>query len=140
MQLITNIQKCMEMQNFALSLAGLIGATTAIVHGILTHRLMVRPIDRRLAHHSGVSLTSRRIVAPLLQYNTYSWLVGGIALIIAANVADPETRLGVGLLVGSMYLYGAIANCWATRGRHPGWMLMALAVALIAVNLAATVG
>lgn len=124
------------MQHIALSLAGLIGAATAIFHGIVTHRLMVRPIDRGLAaDDSGVSMTIRRIVPPLLQYSTYSWLVGGIALIIAANIADEKTRLAIGLLVGSMFLYAAVANLWATRGRHPGWLLMAIACALIAVDL-----
>ena len=124
------------MQNIALSLAGLIGATTAIFHGIVTHRLIVKPIDRRVAADAGVSMTIRRIVPPLLQYSTYSWLVGGIALVIAANVARAETRLWISLLVGSMFLYGAVVNCWATRGRHPGWILMAVAVALIAVDVA----
>lgn len=123
------------MQHFALLVAGLIGAATAIFHGIVTQRLMVKPIDRRLAEHAGVSPTIRRIVPPLLHYSSYSWLVGGIALIIAANVADAEARLAIGLLVGSMFLYAAVANAWATRGRHPGWMLMAVAVALIAVDL-----
>ena len=123
------------MQHFALLVAGLIGAATAIFHGIVTQRLMVKPIDRRLAEHAGVSPTIRRIVPPLLHYSSYSWLVGGIALIIAANVADAEARLAIGLLVGSMFLYAAVANAWATRGRHPGWMLMAAAVALIAVDL-----
>lgn len=42
---------------------------------------------------------------------------------------------GSGLLVGSMFLYGAVANLWGTRGRHPGWVLMAVAVTLIAVDL-----
>ena len=123
------------MQHFALTLAGLIGAATAIFHGIVTQRLMVRPIGRRLADAAGVSSTIRRIVPPLLHYSTYSWLVGGIVLVIAANVAAAETRLWIALLVGSMFLYAAIANAWATRGRHPGWLLMALAVALIAVDL-----
>lgn len=123
------------MQNAALTLAGLIGGSTAIFHGIVTHRLMVKPIDRRLADAAGVSMTIRRIVPPLLQYSTYSWLVGGIALIIAANIAGAETRLAIGMLVGSMFLYGAVANLWGTRGRHPGWVLMAAAVALIAVDL-----
>ena len=123
------------MQNAALTLAGLIGASTAIFHGIVTQRLMVKPIDRRLADAAGVSMTIRRIVPPLLQYSTYSWLVGGIALIIAANIAGAETRLAIGTLVGSMFLYGAVANLWGTRGRHPGWALMAAAVALIAVDL-----
>lgn len=127
------------MQNVALSLAGLIGATTAIVHGILTDRMMVKPIERRLANDSGVSMTIRRIVPPLLQYSTYSWLIGGIALVIAANVAGAETRLAISLLVGSMFLYAAVANLWGTRGRHPGWVLMAVAVGLIAVDVATTV-
>ena len=123
------------MENFALSLAGLIGAATAIVHGILIDRLMVKPIGRRLAVDAGTSMTIRRIVPPLLHYSTYSWLVGGIALVIAANIAGAETRLAIGLLVGSMFLYGAVANLWATRGRHPGWILMAVAVVLIAFDL-----
>lgn len=123
------------MQHFALTLAGLIGAATAIFHGIVTQRLMVKPIDRRLAAADGVSITVRRIVPPLLHYSTYSWLVGGIALVIAANVAGAETRLWVSLLVGAEFLYAAIANAWATRGRHPGWMLMAAAVGLIAYDM-----
>jgi len=126
----------MEMQHaFILSLAGLIGAATAIFHGIVTQRMMVIPIDRRLADASGISPTIRRIVPPLLHYSTYNWLVGGIALIVAANVAGAEIRLAVSLLVGSMFLYAALANCWATRGRHPGWMLMGVAVGLIALDL-----
>ena len=123
------------MQNLLLSLAGLIGAATAIFHGIVTHRLMVVPIDRRLADAAGVSMTIRRIVPPLLQYSTYSWLVGGVALVIAANVAGAETRLWISLLVGAEFLYAAIANLWATRGRHPGWVLMAAAVILIALDM-----
>ena len=123
------------MQHIALTLAGLIGGATAIFHGIVTQRLMVNPIDRRLSDAAGVSPTIRRIVPPLLHYSTYSWLVGGIALVIAANIAGAETRLWVGLLVGAKFLYAAVANAWATRGRHPGWMLMAVAVALIAIDL-----
>ena len=126
----------MDMQHFALVLAGLIGGATAIFHGMVTHRLMVLPIDRRLAEDRSVSMTIRRIVPPLLQYSTYSWLVGGIVLVIAANVASAETRIWIGLSVGSMFLYAAIANLWATRGRHPGWVLMAAAVILIAVDMA----
>jgi hypothetical protein len=31
-------------------------------------------------------------------------------------------------------MFGAIGNLWATRGRHPGWMLMAAALVLILVG------
>ena len=123
------------MPNLALTLAGLIGATTAIIHGLLTRRLMVRPINRRLADDPRIAPTIRRLVPLLLQASTFDWLAGGIALLLAAVFGSVETRLWIGLLVGSLYLYAAIANCWATRGRHPGWMLMAVAVGLIAADI-----
>ena len=125
------------MQNLALTLAGMIGVATAIVHGILTQRLMVKPIERRLNDAPGVSMTIRRLVPLLLHVSTFSWLLGGIALILAAQIAGAETRLWISLLVGSLYLYAAVANCWATRGRHPGWILMALTVGLITFDLLA---
>lgn len=124
------------MTHIALTIAGLIGAATAIFHGILTQRLMVRPIERRLADAPGISATVRRIVPPLLHYSTYSWLVGGLALVVAANRSSEGATVATALLVGSMFAYAAAANLWATRGRHPGWMLMAAAVGLIAFDLA----
>ena len=54
------------------------------------------------------------------------------ALIAAALWFEQDARLATGLLVGSSYLYGALGNLWGTRGRHPGWMLMAAALILIA--------
>lgn len=123
------------MQNVALTLAGMIGATTAIVHGILTDRLMTRPVDVHLRHDQHASAAIRRLVPLLLQYSTFSWLLGGIALVAVANGWQPGARLAIGLLIGSMFLYGAVANLWGTRGRHPGWILMAVAVALIAIGL-----
>jgi len=35
------------------------------------------------------------------------------------------------LFVGSLYLFGALGNLWATRGRHPGWMLMAALILIV---------
>ena len=48
---------------------------------------------------------------------------------------ERDSRLATGLFVGSLYLFGAAGNFWATRGRHPGWMLMAAALVLIAIGL-----
>jgi uncharacterized membrane protein YjjB (DUF3815 family) len=52
-------------------------------------------------------------------------------LIAAAIWFGHDARLATGLFVGSLYLFGALGNLWATRGRHPGWMLMAAALILI---------
>lgn len=128
----------MDGQDIALVTAGVIGAVTALIHGVLTQKFIVMPVDRRLAADTGVSGQIRRLTAVLLQYSTFSWLAGGLALIVAALWLEPEARLSVSLVVGSGYAYAVLGNAWATRGRHPGWMLLALSVALtIAGNLGA---
>ncbi len=124
------------MDHLPLLLAGIVGSATAVVHGILTSRILIKPVDAALAGHAGTSSTIRRIIPALLHYSTFSWLAGGVALILAALLSDRGPRLAVSLLVTAMYTYASLANGWATRWRHPGWLLMALAVALIAMDLA----
>ena len=119
----------MNWHDAALAMAGVIGSGVAVVHGVLTQRLMVGPFeqlaDRRIA------APIRRLVPLLLHFSTFNWFVGGLALIVAANSFGQEARLATGLLVGSSYLFGALGNLWATRGRHAGWMLYAVALVLI---------
>lgn len=123
----------MNWHNAAMAVAGLIGCGVALVHGVLTQRLMVRPFEEIVGGR--VSGTIRRLIAPLLQFSTYNWFLGGVALIVAAWTLGYEARLVTGLLVGSSYLFGAIGNIWATRGRHPGGLFYATAVVLIAYSL-----
>ena len=119
----------MNWHDAALGMAGVIGSGVAVVHGVLTQRLMVGPLVQ-LADRP-VAALNRRIVPLLLQFSTFNWFVGGLALIVAANSLEQEARLATGLLVGSSYLFGALGNLWATRGRHLGWMLYAVALVLI---------
>jgi hypothetical protein len=123
-------------QDAALAAAGAIGGFVALVHGTLTQRHMVIPLHAHAAHDERISQAVTRLVAPLLQFTTFSWFLGGIALIAAALWAGEEARLAIGLFVASQYLFGAIANLWATRSFHPGWLLMAVALGLIAAGLA----
>lgn len=125
----------MNWQNTALTLAGIIGGITAVIHGVLTQRLMVRPIEAALAADGRVAAPVRRLVPLLLHFSTIAWLLGGVALIAAAGWFGPQARLATGLCVGSLYLLGALGNLWGTRGRHPGWMLMTAALGLIAVGI-----
>ena len=123
----------MNWQDVVLAMAGVVGCGVAVFHGVLTQRLMVVPFgdiaDRRM------SGTIRRLVPALLQFSTFNWFLGGLALVAAAVWMGPEARLATALLVGSSYLFGAVANLWGTRGRHPGWMLMAAALVLIVLGL-----
>lgn len=125
----------MDWHNAALASAGIIGGAVALIHGVLTQRLMVAP----LAATAGGPLRGpiRRVVPALLHFSTFNWFICGLALVAAATVLEPQARLMTGLLVGSSYLYGAVGNLWATRGRHPGWALYAIALALIGYGLSA---
>lgn len=120
----------MNWHDLALGLAGLIGSGVALVHGVLTQRLMVEPF-RAMSSAARTPATIRRLVPGLLHFSTYNWFLGGLALMVAAAWLGPQARLATALLVGSSYLFGAAGNLWATRGRHPGWLLYAIALGLI---------
>lgn len=120
----------MPWHNLALAVAGLIGAVVAIVHGVLVQRLIVAPLSPIAAANPSFSPVVRRLISPLLHFSTAIWFAGGIALMLATQL-EAQARLFVGILVGGAYLLGAAGNFWATRGRHPGWMMMALALVLI---------
>lgn len=125
----------MDWQDIALVVAGLIGSGVAVVHGILTQRLMIRPLQALFAADKRISAPVRRLVPLLLHLSTASWFAGGLALIAAAYWFTPDARLATSLFVGGLYLYGALGNLWGTRGRHPGWMLYTIAIALIAFGI-----
>lgn len=125
----------MTSQQLALMAAGVVGAGTAVMHGILLQRLMIVPLRAWVAGGQRVSASIAALVAPLLHFTTFSWFAGGVLLIFAAFGLGHEARMVISLFVGSQYLYGVVANFRATKGRHYGWMLMALATGLIAVSL-----
>jgi hypothetical protein len=125
----------MTWQDAALALAGVIGSSVAVFHGVLTQRLMVRPVEALFVADRRIAAPIRRLVPLLLQFSTFNWLLGGLVLIAAALWFERDARLATGLLVGSSYLYGAVGNLWGTRGRHPGWMLMAVALVLILLGI-----
>ncbi|HMK01408.1 MAG TPA: hypothetical protein VK552_18975 [Reyranella sp.] len=125
----------MTWQDAALALAGVIGSSVAVFHGVLTQRLMVRPVEALFVADRRIAAPIRRLVPLLLQFSTFNWLLGGLVLIAAALWFEHDARLATGLLVGSSYLYGAVGNLWGTRGRHPGWMLMAVALVLIVLGI-----
>ena len=126
----------MNWHDAALGMAGIIGSGVAVVHGVLVQRLMVRPLHALLAERR-VAAPVRRLVPPLLHFSTFAWFLGGFALIAAVWLGH-EAKLAAGLFVGALYLFGVIGNFWATRGRHPGWMLLAASLVLIALGVANT--
>jgi hypothetical protein len=121
----------MAWQNAALAMAGITGAGVAVVHGILVQRYMVRPFEELALADKRIAGSTRRLIPLLLHFSTIVWFLGGLALVAAANWFGQDVRLATSLFVGGCYMFGAVGNLWGTRGRHPGWMLMAAALVLI---------
>lgn len=97
-------------------------------------RLIVAPIMELVGTSTRIRGARRRLVPPLLHIGTVDWFLAGLALIAAGLWFDGPARVVVGLLAACMYSFAAGANAWATRGRHPGWMLLAAAVGLIVAS------
>ena len=130
----------MQWQDTALLMAGVLGSCVAVIHGILTQRLMVKPLEALFVADGRIAAPIRRLIPLLLHFSTVSWVLGGLALIVAARWFGPEARLATALCVGGLYLFGALGNFWGTRGRHPGWMLLAATLVLIFLGVGKSVG
>ena len=130
----------MNWQDVALGLAGGIGCFVAMVHGILIERWVVKPIGKLVTADARMAPSTRRLVPPLLHLSTCAWILGGLVLIGAAIWLGRDARVALGAFVGSLYVFGAVANLWATRSRHPGWMLMMVALVLMVLALSGSGG
>lgn len=119
----------MDWQTLALAAAGGIGCVVALIHGALTHRYLVLPGLK--AAGDAPSGERAHLAAALLQYSTFSWFAGGVALIAVSLGPAQAQREVAAWLVGTYYLYGAAANLLTLKRLHPGWVLYAAAVALI---------
>ena len=117
----------LSWRDIALVVAGAVTIITAMIHGRLLDPLIVSPL---LQGSHGLRASARALVRPLLHVSTVDWFVGGLALLATGLWIDGPGRVAIGLLVGTQLSYAAAANAWGTRGRHPGWMLMAAAIAL----------
>ncbi len=122
----------------ALATAGGVGGGTALIHGILLQRIVVRPIGALFAADGGISAPMWRLATLLMHFTTFNWLLSGLALIAAAIWLDQHERLAIRLFAASSFLCGALSALWAVRRPHPSWILMATAIVLIILGLAPT--
>lgn len=125
----------MTLSTIMLIIGGAIGCVVGVAHGVLLRRYLTRPLLAHIASQPQLSRPIKRMIGPLMQFSTFAWITGGLALIAVALCSDFPTKLAVSLIVGSQYLFGGAFNLATTRGAHPGWIFMALAVGCITLGL-----
>ena len=128
----------MDSYRIALVAAGVVGGGTALIHGLLLQRIMVKPTETLFSAEGRISTPMRRLAVSLLHFTTFNWLLSGLGLIVAAVWLDQHERLAIGIFSGSSFLFGAFSALWAVRRLHPSWMLMVTAVVLIIFGLTPT--
>ncbi|WP_262694419.1 hypothetical protein [Kordiimonas aquimaris] len=121
----------MTSYEWAFVAAGCVGCFVAVFHGVIMQKKMIPPILSTIR----LPETTHRLVPFLLHFSTLCWFLGGAALIAVTLYASSLVILTTAAFVGAFYTFGAVGNFWGTRGKHPGWMLLAVAVTLIAYGV-----
>jgi len=116
------------MNDLSIITAGCLGMLIAIVHGYLGASKVIQPIE-------GIHPAAKRILHGVFLLSAIYWFIGGLMLVSAPFYLSSNARTVTALVVGALYLSGAIVNFWATRGRHFGWFLLSAATALIWVGI-----
>ena len=111
------------MKDILLATSGILAMIISVVHGYLGETKVVQPV-------TGLPASAKRILQAIMFLSALYWFIGGALLAVAPFTFSADGRLIAGWGVGAVFASGVIANFWATRGRHFGWMLLAVATAL----------
>ena len=64
------------------------------------------------------------------QCSAVAWAAIGVLLVVVPYMASEVARHWIVAVAVATFGFGAVANAWATGGRHFGWMVLALACVL----------
>ena len=110
------------MRAILLQCSGLVAIAAALIHGVLGEtkvfpRMTIEP--QRL----------RTLIRLVWQASTVAWIGGGVLLVAAPWMASDPARHWIVATSAVVFGFAALANAWATRGRHFGWMALSAVVA-----------
>ncbi len=111
------------MRDLLLQSAGVLAIAVSLIHGVLSE-------TKVFAHITIEPPRFRTLVHVVWQAGTVAWICGGVLLLAAPSMSSEPARRWIVVVVAVMYATAVVANAWATRGRHFGWMLFSLVVAL----------
>lgn len=111
------------MSDTFLILAGSLGMIISVVHGYIGETKVV-------AAATSPSPVVRRVLSAIMFLSALYWFAAGGLLVLTPIVLPPIYRDVTVIGVAIIFATGAAANCWATRGRHFGWVLLAIATVL----------
>jgi hypothetical protein len=111
------------MRDLLLQVSGVAAIAVALIHGVLG--------ETRVFAHATIEPPRLRLLIRLVwQVGTVAWIGGGVLLIAAPYMASDTARHWIVATLAAVFGFAALANAWAMRGRHFGWMALSGVVAL----------
>ena len=115
------------MRDLLLQCAGVVTIAVALIHGILG--------ETKVFARARIEPERLRILIRLVwQASTVAWIGGGVLLIAAPHMGSEPARHWIVVTLIGVFGFAAVANAWATRGRHFGWMALGAVVAMAAAG------
>ena len=111
------------MRDIILQCAGVAGIVVAIIHGVLGE-------TKVFARATIEPPRLRKLIRLVWQAGTVAWIGGGVLLIAAPLMASEPARHWIIATFACVFAFAALANAWAMRGRHFGWVALSAVVAL----------
>lgn len=111
------------MRDLLLQCAGAMAIAVSLIHAVLSEtkvfaRVTIEPPRlRKLIHLVWIA-------------GTVAWIGCGVLLIAAPSMASEPARHWIVATLAAVFAFAALANAWALRGRHFGWVAMSAVVAL----------
>lgn len=120
------------MAEYLIMAGGLLGALVGIFHGYLLQKLFINKLIPDLKEQPvryAPSIVA--LLGPLLHFSTITWIFGGMAIALSPFFFSESVALTIAIIIGISYLIGAVGNLIGTKGKHPGWIMLAIALGLI---------
>lgn len=108
-----------------MQIAGVFAIFVAVGHGWLGDKnLRAQPLQPPV----------RNFIRTAYQFGTAGWFASGVILLYSVGFSE-ATRHLLAIVFIALFAFGAIVNAWFTKGRHAGWVLLAVICILLGVEL-----
>jgi len=109
----------------AMQLAGALAIFIAVGHGWMG--------DKTLREQGLADTDQRNFIRAAYQFGTAGWIAVGSLLLTSTGLEAADRQI-LGVASIALFGFGAVVNAWFTKGRHPGWVLLAALCGLVAVG------
>lgn len=116
------------MHDVLVQAAGILAFAAAVVHGAIAETKVFPKVHIEPAR-------ARLLIRLVWQCSTVAWMALATLLFVIPWLGSDAARNWIVAMSIVTFALAAIGNVWANRGRHFGWVALALVVGLAAAGL-----